>query len=271
MSQTPLISTTDQAAVEQLANRLPQSLMIIAESGLDGAGVARHLAHHCRSDVLTVSPLPQKNTISTEQIRDLTAMLRTYSSVRRVVIINPANVMTESAQNALLKTLEEPNPNTHFLLIAETSTDLLSTIQSRCQQLTLHRTTTSQDAKMLENTNLTPQEKRQIAFLAAGLPLLITELSHDATKLAERQAIAADAKHILEHPSSYASLKCALRYTDRASTLQLIDILLRFIHFQLKHATQPPAMHQLLQKVLQAEKSLLANGNTRLALLKIVL
>ena len=154
MSQAPLISTTDQATVEQLANRLPQSLMIIAESGLDGAGVARHLAHHCRSDVLTVSPLPQKNTISTEQIRDLTAMLRTYSSVRRVVIINPANLMTESAQNALLKTLEEPNPNTHFLLITDTGTGLLPTIQSRCQQLTLHRTTASQDAKMLENTNL---------------------------------------------------------------------------------------------------------------------
>ena len=271
MSQTPLISTNDQATVEQLANHLPQSLMIIAEPGLDGAGVARHLARHCKSDVLTVNPLPQKNTISTEQLRDLTAMLRTYSSARRVVVINPANLMTESAQNALLKTLEEPNPNTHFLLITTASTDLLPTIQSRCQQLTLHRTTASQDANLLENTNLTPQEKRQIAFLAAGLPLLIAELSHDATKLAERQVIAADAKHILEHPSSYASLKCALRYTDRASALQLIDILLRFIHFQLKHAAQPPAMYQLLQNVLEAEKSLLANGNTRLALLKIVL
>lgn len=271
MNQPPLISTNDQATVEQLANHLPQSLMVIAESGLDGTGVAGYLAKHHQSDVLTVSPLPQKSTISTEQIRDLTAMLRTHSSVRRVVIINPANAMTESAQNALLKTLEEPNLNTHFLLITTASTDLLPTIQSRCQQLTLHRTTASQDAQLLEKTALTPQEKRQIAFLAAGLPLLITELSHDAKKLAERQAIAADAKHILEHPSSYASLKCALRYTDRASALQLIDILLRFIHFQLKHAAQPPTMHQLLKKVLEAEKSLLANGNTRLALLKIVL
>ena len=271
MSQPPLISANDQATVEQLAGRLPQSLMIIAEPGLDGVGTAHYLANHRQSEVLTVNPLPHKSTISTEQIRDLTAILRTHSSVRRVVIINPANTMTESAQNALLKTLEEPNPNTHFLLITTANTELLPTIQSRCQQLTLHRTTASQDAQLLENTKLTPQEKRQILFLAAGLPLLITELGQDAKKLAERQAIAADAKHILEHPSSYASLKCALRYTDRASALQLIDILLRFIHFQLKHAAQPPAMHQLLKKVLQAEKSLLANGNTRLALLKIVL
>ena len=271
MSQPPLISANDQATVEQLAGRLPQSLMIIAEPGLDGVGTAHYLANHRQSEVLTVNPLPQKSTISTEQIRDLTAILRTHSSVRRVVIINPANTMTESAQNALLKTLEEPNPNTHFLLITTANTELLPTIQSRCQQLTLHRTTASQDAKMLENTNLTPQEKRQIAFLAAGLPLLITELSHDATKLAERQAIAADAKHILEHPSSYSAIKCAMHYTDRTKALQLIDILLRFIHFQLKHATPSPAIHQWLQKVLQAEKSLLANGNTRLALLKIVL
>ncbi len=271
MSQPPLISTNDQTTVEQLANHLPQSLMVIAEPGLDEAGVARYLAKHHQSDILTVNPLPQKNTISTEQIRNLTAILRTYSSVRRVVIINPANAMTESAQNALLKTLEEPNLNTHFLLITTASTDLLPTIQSRCQQLMLHRTTASQDAQLLEKTKLTPQEKRQISFLAAGLPLLITELSHDTTKLAERQAIAADAKHVLEHPSSYSAMKCAMRYTDRSSALQLIDILLRFIHFQLKHAAQPPAMHRLLQKVLEAEKSLLANGNTRLALLKIVL
>lgn len=271
MSQTPLISTNDQATVEQLANRLPQSLMIIAEPGLDRVGTAHYLANHRQSEVLTVSPLPQKSTISTEQIRDLTAMLRTHSSVRRVVIINPANLMTESAQNALLKTLEEPNPNTHFLLITTAGTDLLPTIQSRCQQLTLHRTTASQDAQLLENVKLTPQEKRQIAFLAAGLPLLITELGQNAKKLAERQAIAADAKHILEHPSSYSAIKCAMHYTDRTKALQLIDILLRFIHFQLKHAAQPPAVHQSLQKVLEAEKSLMANGNTRLALLKIVL
>lgn len=271
MSQTPLISTNDQATVEQLANRLPQSLMIIAEPGLDRVGTAHYLANHRQSEVLTVSPLPQKSTISTEQIRDLTAMLRTHSSVSRVVIINPANLMTESAQNALLKTLEEPNPNTHFLLITTAGTDLLPTIQSRCQQLTLHRTTASQDAQLLENVKLTPQEKRQIAFLAAGLPLLITELSQNAKKLAERQAIAADAKHILEHPSSYSAIKCAMHYTDRTKALQLIDILLRFIHFQLKHAAQPPAVHQSLQKVLEAEKSLMANGNTRLALLKIVL
>ena len=271
MSQTPLISTNDQATVEQLANRLPQSLMIIAEPGLDRVGTAHYLANHRQSEVLTVSPLPQKSTISTEQIRDLTAMLRTHSSVRRVVIINPANLMTESAQNALLKTLEEPNPNTHFLLITTAGTDLLPTIQSRCQQLTLHRTTASQDAQLLENVKLTPQEKRQIAFLAAGLPLLITELGQNAKKLAERQAIAADAKLILEHPSSYSAIKCAMHYTDRTKALQLIDILLRFIHFQLKHAAQPPAVHQSLQKVLEAEKSLMANGNTRLALLKIVL
>ena len=62
-----------------------------------------------------------------------------------------------------------------------------------------------------------------------------------------------------------------MHYTDRTKALQLIDILLRFIHFQLKHATPSPAIHQWLQKVLQAEKSLMANGNTRLALLKIVL
>ena len=47
--------------------------------------------------------------------------------------IQDAERLTEAAANALLKTLEEPRPNTYFLLQTEPSSSLLATIYSRCQ------------------------------------------------------------------------------------------------------------------------------------------
>ncbi len=47
--------------------------------------------------------------------------------------VQEAERLTEAAANALLKTLEEPRPNTYFLLQADSSASLLATIYSRCQ------------------------------------------------------------------------------------------------------------------------------------------
>ena len=53
----------------------------------------------------------------------------------RVVIIDPAHELNGTAANILLKTLEEPPPRTHFVLITPVASSLLSTIRSRCQRL----------------------------------------------------------------------------------------------------------------------------------------
>ncbi len=77
--------------------------------------------------------------------------------------------MTEPSQNAFLKALEEPNKNTNFILVAKNRM-MLDTIESRCQTLTLHKTTSAQDKKLLEKYNLDPASSQQILFLAAGRP-----------------------------------------------------------------------------------------------------
>ena len=75
------------------------------------------------------------NSISVDDIReqlinDIT--IKPYSSAYKIYIIPDANKMTEQAQNALLKTIEEPPEYAVILLITENSKNLLDTIQSRC-------------------------------------------------------------------------------------------------------------------------------------------
>ena len=71
-----------------------------------------------------------------EQIND-TIMIRPYSSYYKIYIVDEAEKMTVQAQNALLKTIEEPPSYAVILLLTENANSLLPTICSRCVMLKL--------------------------------------------------------------------------------------------------------------------------------------
>lgn len=78
------------------------------------------------------------NTISVDDIRtqvNNTILIKPYSSKRKVYIIQEAEKMNENAQNALLKTLEEPPAYAVIILLTDNVNSLLPTIQSRCVTL----------------------------------------------------------------------------------------------------------------------------------------
>ena len=80
------------------------------------------------------------NTISVDDIREQVNSdvgVKPYSSARKVYIINEAEKMTAQAQNALLKTLEEPPEYAVLLLLTANVDALLPTILSRCVQLNM--------------------------------------------------------------------------------------------------------------------------------------
>ena len=60
---------------------------------------------------------------------------RPFEAERRVYIIDPADELTDEAQDALLKTLEEPPPSAILILVTAYPDTLLPTIQSRCRRL----------------------------------------------------------------------------------------------------------------------------------------
>ncbi|QIW16657.1 DNA polymerase III subunit delta' [Pasteurellaceae bacterium RH1A] len=73
--------------------------------------------------------------IGIDQIRDTTAKLQQFAQQggNSVVYIRHAEKLNEASSNALLKSLEEPKPNTYFLLEVPLQTPMMATIQSRCQ------------------------------------------------------------------------------------------------------------------------------------------
>ena len=75
--------------------------------------------------------------IKIEQVRELqqTLSYKSFEGKRRVVLILEADRMNPATSNALLKTLEEPGPDTHFALVSSAPHLLLPTILSRCQRV----------------------------------------------------------------------------------------------------------------------------------------
>lgn len=90
-------------------------------------------------DVIRVSVPDGKREINVEQIRQVraAAYIRPNEARRKVFILDPAQAMNDNAQNALLKVLEDGPAYLTFLLLAEDSQQLLPTVRSRCETLSL--------------------------------------------------------------------------------------------------------------------------------------
>jgi DNA polymerase-3 subunit delta' len=90
-------------------------------------------------------------SIKIDEIRDLISRSSWAPSVAawRVVVIEDADRLTDSAANALLKVVEEPGLRTVWLLCAPTLTDVLPTIRSRCRHLSLRTPSTKAITKLL--------------------------------------------------------------------------------------------------------------------------
>ena len=88
-------------------------------------------------DLLVGEPEGATQTLKIERVRELVREIdgRPFEAASRAVIIDDAHTMTEQAQNALLKSLEEPPPTSHVFLITPSPQTLLPTIRSRCQTL----------------------------------------------------------------------------------------------------------------------------------------
>lgn len=267
----PILARQDEALFEQYRQALPQSLIVAGEAGLDRKAAVDCLAQEKPSDVNVITPEEDKKNISVEQIRNMIASLRTYVSHRRVIIIRLAEDMTEVAQNALLKALEEPSQGTFFIIESEQPSSLLPTILSRCQIFTLHRTSVLQDNSLLKGSGLDATAKQQIRFLAAGRPELIREYIEVPKKLIEQREVIADAKKILSSPSSYEALLVIKSHdTSRIQALKFIDVVITLIRFQMKSRGPQASILSLLERAERAEAGLHSNGNIKLSLMQLI-
>lgn len=123
------------------AHRLLTSARAEPETLSAGEGLAAYRGRHepadHHPDLHWVFPADDKQSIGVDQVREISRLLalKGFSGAAKIVVIEPAEAMTSAAANALLKTLEEPTPDTYLLLVSDRPGRLPATIRSRCQHL----------------------------------------------------------------------------------------------------------------------------------------
>jgi DNA polymerase III subunit delta' len=134
------------------------------------------------------------------------ASYRPFEGKRRVFVIDAADAMAEESQNALLKTLEEPAPFAHLLLISAEPEALLETVRSRCREVRFQALSPEVAAGLLAERapEASPDERRAAARLAGGdvgaAAMLCGADGHEMRAAAEACGRAARAGDLTERP-----------------------------------------------------------------------
>lgn len=191
-----------------------------------------------KSSVKDKSAAPNR-TIKIDDIRQLISFVHQGSQGIRVCVFDHAEQMTIGAANALLKTLEEPQPMVHLILITDSPAQLLPTIKSRVQQLPLNDIPFEQARHFIKEqlglnggdatATATDTTVTQLLALANGAPLAAVSMAtapwYDkrqlwlttwlALRAGKRSALAA---------SDYWQQQLALNEFTQLTELMLIDI-----------------------------------------------
>jgi DNA polymerase-3 subunit delta' len=106
-----------------------------------------------------------------------------YEAARHVIVVDPADALGEGAGNALLKTIEEPRPGIHFLLLTTNLQGMLPTILSRSLPIRLGRLGDDDVRAILHKhaADITPERRDTSVLLAEGSAGVAVELAGDPT------------------------------------------------------------------------------------------
>ena len=181
----------------------------------------RKIESHNHPDIFSIAP--QRDQIRIDTIRTLITQLgfTPYIASYRFVLIRCAEKMTAAASNALLKILEEPPAQTHFILTTTNASHLLPTILSRCQVIRFQPWPDDVIVSHLKDQYHLDQSSAEMTVkLAAGSPIKAIEFAQKNWVKLQQWAI--DALNQADRLSRRQQLCLAERLAQKKSDLETL-------------------------------------------------
>lgn len=235
------------------------------------------LTDNSQMDIFVNKVVPENDKlISIDQIRNVKDFM-TYSknsntNMLKVVVVDDAHLMSDEAQNSLLKLLEEPPDQTMIILLATSINSLLPTILSRLQLITIFPPTKSQATEFYKEI---PRDKFEKYWIMSGgnMGLLTSLLSNSNNELLESIDLA---KELLKN-DSYGRLILINNLDKQAAlgVLQAMKIIARSTFIKVTQNTSglPTAKywHKVSMETLRTEEDLRKSANLKLVMTKYAL
>ena len=200
---------------------------LCAAEGCGACATCRRVAAGQHADCHMITPTPPRDNpkgapmIRIEEVRELERMaaLAPHEASRKVFILDDADRMTLPTAQALLKTLEEPPPRTHLVMIIANPRALPPTLMSRCQRVRFGPLPTEDAARLLEARGVPPEASQLLARLAQGRPGLALGLDLDAVRSRRDAALALAAE-----PPARLGVALDRVPTDRATVAAYLEL-----------------------------------------------
>lgn len=277
------------AQLQTLINNPSHAVLLAAPSGSGKMSVAKHVV----AQVLQIEPEKvlnhqyikiitpkEKSTISIDDVRQLQKFLQLRttgtSNMRRAVIIEQAEGLTQEAQNALLKILEEPPADTMLLLTASHLQALLPTIRSRVRLINLTSPAKDDLRQHFSQQGHSDENIAKAYFLSGGLPGLMQALL-DGDSDHPLAASVIQAKQLLQQ-STLEKMAAADRLSkQKDEAYNVIDAMQRIANAALDQAvskgndTATTQWHRVQKQSFLAKEALRKNASAKLVLTKLLL
>ena len=185
----------------------------------------RRIADGVYPDVHLVSP-DEGDVIRVDQIRAVIEQVgfRPFEGRRRIVVIDSADKMVSQAQNALLKTLEEPPPSCQIFLVTSRPDMLLDTVRSRCPQLRFGPLSVEAICDLLTAVSGFDEHTARAAAVSAGGSLSRAQQTEAKDFVAAREAAVELLETVAKAPDSRARLMSSKVLLARTSSRRTVSV-----------------------------------------------
>ena len=178
----------------------------------------RRIGRGVHPDVILIEPGDSGST-KIEPVRDVIdrANYRPFEGRCRVVIIDEADTLVPAAQNAMLKTLEEPPSASRFILVSSLPDALLATVRSRCRPLRFRELTAGEVATVLIREHEYAETDARAAAADAGGSVGRALASASVDRTDARATAQRLLQHIARLPDPVRRLEAARPLTGKAT------------------------------------------------------
>lgn len=267
-----LVNPKTEAAIDRFVANPTHSVMLVGDYGSGKVSLTHNLLSRInpKMSVRVFTPEAGK-AIGIDAIRELRAFLQIKSASQlpgRAAVVVPADTLTDEAQNALLKTLEEPAKGSMVILLVRNPTILLPTVLSRVRQISVFPVSLELAIKCFKDYDESTVTKNYA--LSGGASELL-----NALLAGEEHPAINNLAQAREFLTSNLFTKLRLAEQEKANTVSMVRALQTIVKTMIQNPNIDSQRRKRLKAMFlqlhDAELKLAANVNKKAVLLELAL